>query len=93
LEQLQDFLDQQDDRAPDVLAFLSMVDRRKRLHRELLASLPEQLPAVAATVVANASVVEQMGVRREPVVSYAPRSAAAQAYGALWQEVRARLAG
>jgi chromosome partitioning protein len=92
-EQLQDFLDRQDGRAPDVFAFLSMVDRRKRLHRELLASLPEQLPAVAAAVVPNASVVEQMGLRRAAVVSSAPRSAAAKAYGALWQEVSARLAG
>ena len=33
--------------APAVVAFLSMVDRRRRLHRELAASLPETLPEVA----------------------------------------------
>ena len=46
--QLQDFLDRQAGPPPDVLAFLSMVDRRKRLHRDLVTSLPQQLPAVAA---------------------------------------------
>jgi cellulose biosynthesis protein BcsQ len=90
-EQLQDFLERQDGVAPDVLAFLSMVDRRKRLHRELVTSLPEQLPAVAASVIPSASIVERMGVARAPVVASAPRSPAAKAYVALWEEVSARL--
>ena len=46
-EQLQAFLDGQAERAPDVLAFFSMVDRRKRLHRELVSSLPARAPAWA----------------------------------------------
>ena len=70
-EQLQAFLDRQDGDAPDVLAFLSMVDRRKRLHRDLVTELPQQLPAVAAAVVPSASVVERMG-------SGASRSSAAR---------------
>lgn len=92
-EQLQDFLDGQDGDAPDVLAFLSMVDRRKRLHRELVTELPQQLPAVAAAVVPAASVVERMGLAREPVVLSAPRSPAAKAYERLWAEVSERLLG
>ena len=76
IEQLQAFLDRQDGNAPDVLAFLSMVDRRKRLHRDLVIELPRQLPAVAAAMVPNASVVERMGLEREPVVVSAPRSPA-----------------
>jgi cellulose biosynthesis protein BcsQ len=36
-EQLQDFLAKVDGTPPDVLGFLSMVDRRRRLHRELAA--------------------------------------------------------
>ena len=90
-EQLREFLARQDARAPDVLAFLSMVDRRKKLHRELVASLPEQLPAVAAAAIPSAAVVERMGVGREPVVTGAPRSPAALAYGMLWAEVSERL--
>jgi len=90
-EQLQTFLERQDGDAPDVLAFLSMVDRRKRLHRDLVVELPERLPAVAAAAVPSASVVERMGLEREPVVSTAPRSPAARAYVGLWAEVSERL--
>ena len=78
-------------RAPEVLAFFSMVDRRKRLHRELIASLPAELPGVADVAIPNASAVELMGVRREPVVSTAPRHKAADAYRALWAQARAVL--
>jgi chromosome partitioning protein len=90
-EQLQGFLARAGDPAPDVLAFLSMVDRRKKLHRELVESLPRTLPAVAETPVPSASVVELMGVRRAPVVATLPSSPAAKAYVALWARVRETL--
>jgi cellulose biosynthesis protein BcsQ len=90
-EQLQEFLAGAGDSAPEVLAFLSMVDRRKKLHRELTASLPAMLPAVSATAIPSASVVELMGVRRAPVVATLPSSPAAKAYVALWEEVRSAL--
>jgi chromosome partitioning protein len=92
-EQLQAFLARGSQPAPPVLAFLSMVDRRKRLHRELSASLPAELPRVASATIPSASVVELMGVRRAPVVSSLPRSPAAKAYAALWAEVQAALDG
>ena len=92
-DQLQEFLDRQDGHGPDVLAFLSMVDRRKRLHRQLVTDLPEQLPAVAAAVIPAASIVERMGLEREPIVVSAPRSPAATAYRTLWAEVSERLLG
>ena len=90
-EQLQEFLAGVGESAPDVLAFLSMVDRRKKLHRELTASLPATLPAVSATAIPSASVVELMGVRRAPVVATLPSSPAAKAYVALWEQVRLAL--
>ncbi len=90
-EQLQGFLARTGDSPPAVLAFLSMVDRRKKLHRELAASLPATLPAVSATAIPSASVVELMGVRRAPVVATLPSSPAAKAYVALWEQVRLAL--
>ena len=89
LEQLRGFLERVEQPAPDVLAFFSMVDRRKKLHRELVASLP----GVADAAIPNASVVELMGLRREPVVTSAPRHKAAEAYAALWAQARAVLDG
>ena len=44
-----------------------------------------------SAVIPNSSVVEQMGPRRAPVGDWAPSSAAARAYRALWSEVRDRL--
>jgi cellulose biosynthesis protein BcsQ len=90
LSQLTDFLAGQEG-APLVLPLLSLVDKRKSLHRELVESLTERWPDVLATPVPNAAVLERMGVQRAPVGVYAPTSAAAQAYRALWGEVAARL--
>jgi cellulose biosynthesis protein BcsQ len=93
LEQLRRFLAGVEQPAPDVLAFFSMVDRRKKLHRELVESLPSELPGVAGAAIPNASVVELMGLHREPVVTSAPRHKAAQAYAELWAQARAVLDG
>jgi len=93
LEQLRRFLAGVEPPAPEVLAFFSMVDRRKRLHRELVESLPRELPGVAGVAVPNASAVELMGLRREPVVTSAPRHKASAAYAALWAEASAALDG
>jgi len=75
---------------PDVIAFFSMADRRKKLHRALIESLGAsgtKRARVAGTVIPALSVVEQMAEHRAPVAEYAPRSAAAAAYAALWAEV------
>jgi len=40
LDQLRDFLAGVPEPVPDVLPFFSMVDRRKKLHKELVATLP-----------------------------------------------------
>jgi len=87
LEQLRAFLAGGPQPAPEVLAFFSMVDRRKRLHKELLATLP----GIAAAAIPSASQVELMGVRRAPLVTTRPGHPASQAYGALWEELRRAL--
>jgi|SRR5215472_10136126 len=90
LEQLTEFIGGLDGDRPRLLAFCSMVDRRKRLHRELVERLPAERPDVAATAVPALSLIEQMAVRRSPVTAFAPRSAAARAYARLWAEVSER---
>ena len=90
--QLGDFVAGEVDRRPRIVAFFSMVDGRKRLHREVVATLPDASPddVVQASIPA-ATEVELMGVERAPVVVSAPHSRAARAYRALWDEVRPRL--
>jgi len=88
LDQLTEFTAGLRRHRPRLLAFCSMVDRRKRLHAEVAADLRDHRPEIAATAAIPAlSVIEQMAVRRAPVPEFAPRSRAAQSYESLWDEV------
>ncbi|WP_448661174.1 ParA family protein [Sphingomonas sp. CJ20] len=64
----------------------SMVDRRRKLHAEALAAHPDW------PVVPMASMIEAMAERRMPIGAFAPRSAGAQAFAALWTAIERRLA-
>lgn len=90
-EQLTSFLRQDVEHPPEVLAFFSMVDGRKRLHRELVEGMADGRAELATAAIPAASDVERMGVARAPVADFAPRSRAAAAYAELWREVRGRL--
>jgi chromosome partitioning protein len=90
-EQLGDFVAAEVDRPPRIVAFFSMVDGRKRLHREVVATLPDRRDDLVTSAIPAASEVELMGVTRSPVVVQFPRSRAARAYRALWDDVRDRL--
>jgi chromosome partitioning protein len=89
LDQLTEFVAGFNGRRPDVVAFFSMVDRRKKLHREITASLSSERKDVAATAIPALSMIEKMSVERAPVTEFAPRGSAARAYRALWAEIRA----
>jgi cellulose biosynthesis protein BcsQ len=90
-EQLGEFVDTKVTRRPEIIAFFSMVDGRKRLHREVVESFPASRDDVASAAIPAATEVELMGVKRSPVVVQAPRSRGGKAYAALWAEVRERL--
>jgi chromosome partitioning protein len=90
-EQLGDFVAAEVDRPPRIVAFFSMVDGRKRLHREVVATLPNSRDDLVTSAIPAASEVELMGVTRSPVVIQFPRSRAARAYRDLWDDVRDRL--
>jgi cellulose biosynthesis protein BcsQ len=90
-DRLVDFVEDEVARRPEIIAFFSMVDGRKRLHREVLESLPEVHREVIAASIPAASDVERMGVHRAAVGDFAPRGRAARAYAELWADVRGRL--
>lgn len=77
---------------PRVHPFFSMVDARKRLHREVRAELMRRTTTVLTGAVPAASVVERMGLTRAPVVLSDPRTPAAAAYRLLWAEIAGLLA-
>ena len=90
-EQLGEFVESEVKRRPQIVAFFSMVDRRKRLHREVVETLPDGRDDIARTAIPAATEVELMGVHRTPVVVHAPRSRGGRAYAELWAEVRERV--
>ena len=79
---------------PEVIAFFSMADRRKRLHKDVIEhkdvfeSIPRNRARVADTIIPALSIIEQMAERRAPVPAFAPTSRAALCYEELWAEVR-----
>ncbi len=87
LDQLTGFVDSFDGHRPAIVAFFSMVDRRKRLHRDIIEHLPQERSDVAKATIPALSLIEQMAVHRAPVPAYAPRSKAAQYYLDLWNEI------
>jgi chromosome partitioning protein len=74
-----------------LIPFFSMVDRRKSLHLDVIASTREQFPELLATEVPYSSEIERMSLRRAPIPAYSPRGAVGQVYSALWREIEMRM--
>ena len=92
-DQLRRFVAAAEGRHPEVVAFFSMADRRKRLHRDVIEALDTverraDGSRVAETVVPSLAIIESMAEHRAPVPAFAPASAATKIYESLWAEVR-----
>jgi cellulose biosynthesis protein BcsQ len=88
LQQLVEFCETEQYRHLRVIPFFSMVDRRKNLHREIIEERPGALKNAPVTYIPYASEVEQMGVRRAPLDTYAHAGWAARAYRDMWAELQ-----
>lgn len=86
--QLLDFLNDNGYKRKNIFTFLSMVDQRKNLHRELSEVMPKKLKGALPVSIPYLSQVEQMGIMRQPVPAFAPTSRAAEAYENLWAELQ-----
>lgn len=87
LAKVEDYLAQaRAGKAPPILPVLSMVDRRKALHRDVADA--HSWPAIP-----HASVIEQMGVAQAPLASFAGKSAAAKAMGDVVARVELAISG
>jgi chromosome partitioning protein len=90
-DQLVHFVEGLPGRKPHVMAFLSMVDRRKKSHREFADRLPLDRASVVAETIPNRAVIEPMAQERAPVPVFAPTGPATTAYQALWARVQSCL--
>jgi chromosome partitioning protein len=70
---------------PPVLPVISMVDMRRKLHREMVAAHPDW-PAIP-----YASAVERMSAERAPLAAFAPRHPATRAFAEIWADIEQRL--
>jgi chromosome partitioning protein len=89
LERLTEFVAELD-HPPTLIPFFTMVDGRKRLHREIIGQLRTERSDIATTVIPALSLVEQMAVHRAPLPAFAPRSPVTRSYEELWAEVDQR---
>jgi len=91
LEQLRDFTAARGWTDLNVLPFFSMVDRRKSLHEQVIEELRSRFTELLRTEIPYWSDIEKMTLRRAPLPSYAPQSAAGRVYAELWREIESRL--
>ncbi len=65
-----------------------MVDRRKKMHKELMAMMLKEFDGVLRSLIPYLSQIERMGIDREPVAVTAPGSLASKAYQNLWAKIQ-----
>lgn len=87
LDQVREFLAESKWHKLRLLPFFTMVDRRRRMHRDLVedGGVP---PGVLCSWIAAAADVERMGPHQAPVGVFAPRCKAALAHEELWDEIK-----
>ncbi|NOQ47450.1 MAG: AAA family ATPase [Desulfobulbaceae bacterium] len=90
LEQLFNFLDEVGQKRSKVLVFFSMVEKRKKMHLEMM-QLMKTKKGVLSSAIPYLADVEKMGVYRQPVTAALPRSVASEAYRRLWAEILSKL--
>ena len=87
LEQIRMFLKKKSLRNVKLRTFFSMVDRRKKMHREILEQAVTNDKLTLPSFIPYSSIVERMGVERSPVAHFSPRSGLGQAFDVLWDQV------
>ncbi|MDH3690909.1 MAG: AAA family ATPase [Gammaproteobacteria bacterium] len=74
-----------------LVPFFSLVDLRKKMHREIMVNTVNELPEFSKSFIPYSSIVERMGLVREPLGCFARNSQAALEYQALWKDIASRL--
>jgi len=87
-EKLLDFFKKNKLPLKKIVPFFSMVEIRKNMHKDSMEMLKKQYPVFLNSKIPYSSVVEKMGIYREPVGSFSPRSVAAEKFQALWDEMK-----
>ncbi|MDP2903356.1 MAG: ParA family protein [Methylovulum sp.] len=92
LAQLKIFIAEKNLAKLTLIPFFSMVDRRKKMHKDIMRDLLEKHPEMLGTIIPYASDIERMGLERRPLGSYLKKGPSVVAYNGLWQEILERMA-
>lgn len=90
-DQLRAFFEQKKWRDVNVVPFFTQVDRRRKIQNEIIEQRKSQFPEMLKTYIPYASALEQMGVHRAPVNTFAASSAGGLAYTLLWADLKRAL--
>ncbi|MBW2412011.1 MAG: AAA family ATPase [Deltaproteobacteria bacterium] len=85
--QLLSFCKKQNYDVARIYSFFSMVDRKKKMHLELMTSVSTSFNGVLKSFIPYLAQIEKMGIYREPVAVSAPESVAAKSYQNLWNKI------
>lgn len=89
LEKLLAFFEKKRMDSTPITPFFSMVERRKSIHHDVMAEWSNREPRFLQSHIPYQADVEKMGLHREPLPCYRPKSKASEAYTHLWQELDA----
>ena len=73
-----------------ILPFFSLVDRRKKSHREMVDDFNMNRSSFLRSSIPYSSEVERMGIHCAPLPSYSIHGKATEAFQNLWQEIKRR---
>ena len=90
LQQLYGFLEEIGESRSKIMVFFSMVEKRKKMHWELMRKLIKK-KGVLPSLIPYLADIEKMGLYRQPVCAALPRSNAALAYEDLWKTITKRI--
>ena len=88
LDQLQQFFKDRDLPARRIVPFLSMVERRKRMHTDTMDRLRKSNKRLLESTIPFSADIEKMGGFRAPVGEFTKSRPAFIAYRSLWTEIR-----
>ncbi len=89
--QLLDFFNENNLKKSKLIPFFSMVQRKKKLHKQTMARMRNSKFGFLDSVIPFSASIEKMGIHRAPVLTYARNSPPAQAYNKLWSELKETL--
>jgi len=84
---LLDFFKQSDLDRKKIIVLFSMVEKRKKIHQDMMQHLNSR-KRVLNMFIPYLADVEKMGVHRKPVPAFSPNSVAGQAYTDVWDELQ-----